>query len=144
MMKKKQCIGCHLRQQELDQLKKQQHLDCITVDVILSVHHQNGDILIRDPSQRLFQHFIKEPEVYESIIVAPNTYSIERFSTFLKELLSHTLDEDLFRKYETWQCLFEFLKKQQVFWCLVSLEETFGNSVHQHSLVKKKKIIFYF
>lgn len=143
-MKKKQCIGCHMRQQELDQLKKNTSHDCLIVDVFLSVHYQDGDTLIHDPSQRLFQHFIKDPNVYQTIISAPNTYSLNLFSSFLKDLLSHTLDEDLLHKYETWQCLFHFLQKQQVFWCMVSLQETFGDCEFQHSFVKKKKIIFYF
>jgi len=141
------CIGCRLRQQELDRLQKEQQSNIYSevVDVFLTLYTENHDVLIYDPSHRIYQHFIKDPDVYEMVTVRENTYSMKQFSSFLEQLLSKTLDEDLFHHYECWDALYKFFQKEEIFWCTVSLEEVFGNQQDKkHLRVKRKKIIFYF
>jgi hypothetical protein len=138
------CIGCRLRQQELDRLKKEQVYSEI-VDVFLTLYTEKNDVLIYDPSNRIYQHFIKDPDVYEMITTREKTYSMKNFSSFLEQLLSETLDEDIFHLYEYWDALYKFFQKEEIFWCATSLEETFGNHQdNKHIRVKRKKIIFYF
>lgn len=141
------CIGCRLRQQELDRIKQEETSKIFSevVDVFLTLYKQEEDVLIYDPSHRLYQHFIKDPDVYEIITLKENTYSMKQFSFFLEQLLSETLDETTFYRYEYWNALYKFLQKEEIFWCTTSYEETFG-SQHQkkQTHLKRKKIIFYF
>lgn len=149
MTKKKSqpCIGCRLRQQELDRLQQEETRKVFseTVDVFLTLYKQGEDVLIYDPSHRLYQHFIKDPDVYERLTIKENTYSMKQFSFFLEQLLTETLDEDTFHCYGYWDTLYRFFQKEEIFWCTTSLEETFG-SQHEKKQVhtKRKKIIFYF
>jgi len=141
------CIGCRIRQQELDRLQQEEISKVFSevVDVFLTVYKEKGDVLIYDPSHRLYQHFVKDPEVYEMITLKENTYSMKQFSLFLGQLLNETLDESTFHRYQFWDALYRFLQKEEIFWCTTSFEETFG-SHHQKKQVhiKRKKIIFYF
>ena len=141
------CIGCCLRQQELDRLQQEETRKVFSdvVDVFLTLYKQGEDTLIYDPSQRLYQHFIKDPDVYNMITFQENTYSMKLFSVFLEQLLNETLDEATFHRYGYWDALYKFLQKEEIFWCTTSYEETFG-SQHQkkQNHIKRKKIIFYF
>lgn len=141
------CIGCRLRQQELDRLQQEEITKVFSdvVDVFLTVYKEEGDVLIYDPSHRLFQHFIKDPDVYEMITVKENTYSMKQYSFFLEQLLNETLDETTFHHYQYWDALYRFLEKEEIFWCTTSFEETFGSQHQKKQIhIKRKKIIFYF
>lgn len=145
LLPRRPCIGCQLRQQQLDHLQQEQVVFSDVIDVFLTVYKEYEDVLIYDPSHRIYQHFVKDPDVYEMVTVKENTYSLQQFSSFLKELLTQTLDEKTFHLYESWDALYKFFQKQQVFWCSVSLEETFGSlQTTQHLYIKRKKIFFYF
>lgn len=143
----KPCIGCRFRQQELDRLQQEEISKVFSdvVDVFLTVYKEDDDVLIYDPSHRLYQHFVKDPEVYEMITLKENTYSIKQFSLFLEQLLSDTLDEATFHRYQFWDALYKFLQKEEIFWCTASFEETFGSQSQKKKIhLKQKKIIFYF
>lgn len=141
------CIGCRLRQQELDRLQQEEINKVFSevVDVFLTVYKEDGDVLIYDPSHRLYQHFVKDPDVYDSITLKENTYSMKHFSFFLERMLSETLDEATFHHYQHWDALHGFLQQEEIFWCTTSFEETFGSHLQKKQThIKKKKIIFYF
>jgi hypothetical protein len=141
------CIGCRLRQQELDRIKQEETSKVFSevVDVFLTVYNKEEDVLIYDPSHRIYQHFIKDPDVYEMITLKENTYSMKKFSLFLEKLLNETLDEATFHLYQFWDALYRFFQKEEIFWCTASFEETFGSQHHKKQVhAKRKKIIFYF
>lgn len=141
------CIGCLFRQQELDRLKQENDNKIFSevVDVFLTIYEEDDDTLIYDPSHRIYQHFIKDPDVYEVITTKQQTYSMKQFSSFLKQLLMETLDEKTFHLYEFWDSLYKFFQKEEIFWCTISLNESFGSQHHDKQIhVKCKKIIFYF
>lgn len=155
--KQTKCIGCAFRQQELNQLalklqkQEQEHKTAVpteTIECILTCRTNGDDVLIYDSSHRLYQHFIKDPDVMEEITADTDTYSLQMFSSFLEKLLSATLSEELYWYYERWEWLFHQFKQQETFWCTARFEEQYGtsddNKNKTKSFVRYKKINFYF
>ena len=160
MNKKKQqqtkCIGCTFRQKEINQLalklKKQEEQEkqksmvpTETIECILTYETTADDVLIYDPSHRIYQHFIKDPDIMEEITADINTYSLHLFSLFLEQMLSATLSEELYGYYERWEWVYNKFKQKETFWCLARFEEQYGgNDTNMKCSARSKKINFYF
>lgn len=146
------CIACGMRQRTIERLDRVLSLSTNHEEqhVFLRCHDTEDDTLIYDPSHRLYQHYIKNLEVYERITVEPDVYSLQLFQVFLQDILSSTLDEDTLKHYDAWDVLFRCFQQKKSFWCSVRIEELFGvegedeqpNVLHRSE--KKKKVTFHF
>lgn len=119
---------------------------CCVVDVFLTTYEENGDTLIFDPTNRVYQHFIKDPETYDALVVKQNTYSMKNLAFVMEKMLERTMDEDTFHLFGNLERLQNVFRERTLFWCSVSLQETFGsqNSDEETTQLKHKKICFYF